>query len=84
MKQAGIIPGFLKFDNTSLRKLRTQALTDAGIEDWMIVESMGQKDKKNANLMHYRKMTHKDKRNMAKVLSGTWRYSKKRPMFDDF
>jgi len=36
MKAEGLLPTFLKLDNTSLRKLRTQALTDAGIQDWMI------------------------------------------------
>ena len=53
MKQEGILPSYLKFDNTSLRKLRTIALTDAGIEDWMTAESMGQKDKKFVNLSYY-------------------------------
>ena len=33
LKAEGLLPTFSKLDNTSLRKLRTQALTDAGIKD---------------------------------------------------
>ena len=83
MKQEGIIPGYLKFDNTSLRKLRTTALTDAGIGDWMVAESMGQKDKKYTNLSFYRKMDHEDKLTMAKVLADPWRFTKKRSAVHD-
>ena len=83
MKDAGIIPSYLKFDNTSLRKLRTAALTDAGIEDWMTAESMGQKDKKFMNLGYYRKMDHEDKLLMAKVLEDPWRYTKKRTIVQE-
>ena len=82
MQQAGLIPPFLKYDNTSLRKVRTQALTDAGIEDWMLAESMGQKDTKFQNLSYYRKMDHQDKINMAKVLADPWVYTKKRSIVD--
>ena len=67
MKEEGIIPHCCKYDNTSLRKLRTTVLTDAGIEDWMTAKSMGQKDKKFTNLSFYRKMDHEDKMTMAKV-----------------
>jgi hypothetical protein len=53
-------------------------LTDAGIGDWMVAESMGQKDKKYTNLSFYRKMDHEDKLTMAKVLTDSWRFMKKR------
>ena len=78
MKQEGILPLYLKFDNTSFHKLRTTALKDADIEDCMTAESMGQKDKKFVNLSYYRKMDHQDKILMATVLSDPWRYTKKR------
>ena len=77
MKEAGIIPAYLNFDNTSLHKVRTTALSDAGIEDWMVAESMGQKDKKYTNLCYYRKMDHEDKLRMAKVLAVPWQFTKK-------
>ena len=77
MKAEGLLPTFLKLDNTSLRKLRTQALTDAGIQDWMIAETMGQKDKNFQNLGYYRKMDHDDKIKMAHVLANPWKYQKK-------
>ena len=83
MQEQGILPAFLKFDNTSLRKFRTQALSDAGIEDWITAASMGQKDKHFQNLSFYRKMNHQDKLDMAKVLSDPWRYSKKRTIVDE-
>ena len=84
MKKQGLIAEWLKFDNTSLRKLSTQALTDAKIDDWMIGESMGQKDKKNVNLFYYRKMNHEDKLLMAQVLYEPWKFScKKRNVADE-
>ena len=83
MQKANIIPSFLSYDNTSLRKLRTQVLSDAGVEDWMIAETIGHKDKKNQNLLYYRKMDHADKLLMAKVLSNPWRYTKKRTIVDE-
>ena len=70
--------------NTSPRKLRTQALTDAKIDDWMIGESMGQKDKKTVNLFYYRKMNHEDKLLMAQVLHDPWNFlCKKRNVGDE-
>ena len=83
MKKSGIIPSFLKYDNTSLRKLRTQALSDAGVDDWMISETIGHKDKKNTNLLYYRKMDHSDKLKMAQVLADPWKYSKKASLPND-
>ena len=77
MKAEGLLPTFLKLDNTSLRKLRTQALTDAGIQDWMIAETIGQKDKNFQNLGYYRKMDHDDKIKMAHVLANPWKCQKK-------
>ena len=82
VREEGIIPAYLKFNNTSLLKVRTIALDDAGIEDWMVAESMGQKDKKYTNLCYYRKMDHEDKLRMAKVLADPWRFTKKRHIVD--
>ena len=59
----------MKLDNTSLRKLRMQTLPDAGIEDWMIAESMGEKDNQFQNLRYYCKMSLDDNINMAQVLA---------------
>ena len=49
----------------------------------MVAETIGQRDKKNQNLVYYRQMDHADKMLMAKALSNPWRYNKKRTIVDE-
>ena len=71
-------PCFSRIRQHIPRKLRTQALMNAGIEDRMVVETMGQKDKKNQNLLYYRHIHNSDRIVTPKDLLNPWRYKKKK------
>lgn len=81
MKQESRLEPFRDFTNTSLRKLRTDVLSQHQIEDWKIGESMGHKDKKFQNLASYRKMNHHDKMEMASCLYDPLTFKKTPPVF---